>query len=41
MDLDIGGFLTSAEFLSYIATVVATLLSGLFQTLLGGLLGAS
>ena len=41
MDLDIGGFVTSTEFLSYFASIVVGLLNGLFQMLLGTLLGLS
>ena len=37
--LDIDGFLTSAGFLTQIASIVATLLSGLFSLFLGQVFG--
>ena len=37
--LDIDGFLTSSEFLFPLATIIAQLLTGFFQMLLGSWLG--
>ncbi len=37
--LDIDGFLTSSEFLFTLATLIAELLTGFFQMLLGSWLG--
>lgn len=38
--LDIGGFLTSAEFLTQLATLLATVFSALFGTLVTQIFGA-
>jgi len=39
MNLDIGGFLTSSEFLTQIAAIISELLSAIFGTLISGLFG--
>jgi hypothetical protein len=39
--LDIGGFLTSTDFLTQIATLIAALLSTLFSEVIAGLFGAA
>ena len=39
MDLDIGGFLTSAEFLRQIAEIVVAVLTALVGSFVGGLFG--
>ena len=39
MNLDIGGFLTSSEFLTQIAALISELFSALFGTLISGLFG--
>ena len=39
IDLDIGGFLASTEFLVQMAALVAAFLNIILQSILGGLLG--
>ena len=41
MNLDIGGFLTSTEFLAQIASIIVAILTALFGNLIGGVFGTT
>lgn len=39
--LDIGGFLTSTDFLSQLASIIATIISTVLSSVIAGLLGTA